>query len=139
MIPIATIHHWDLPQRLEDDFGGWLSPKLVEHFVNYARIVIKNLEEVQYWITINEPKQICIRGYGDGSFAPGKNTTGINEYLCAYTIAKCHAATYHMYKKEFPHYKGKKDMHIITLYFGKGWTVFINQYTVEPLLYEGRV
>lgn len=100
-----TLYHWDLPQPLQD-VGGWTNASLVDHFVNYARIVIKNLENVGYWVTINEPKQICVWGYGNGIHAPGTTNTGIDEYLCAYVCVKAHAATYHMYKKEFPHYKG---------------------------------
>nr|XP_023025916.1 myrosinase 1-like [Leptinotarsa decemlineata] len=109
MIPVATIYHWDLPQSLQD-IGGWTNPLLVNHFVNYARIVIKNFKDVGYWITINEPKQVCVRGYGAGDFAPGIKGSGIANYLCAYLIAKCHAATYHMYKDEFPHYKAKMSI-----------------------------
>lgn len=26
--PLATIYHWDLPQCLEDEYGGWLSRKV---------------------------------------------------------------------------------------------------------------
>lgn len=108
LIPVATIFHWDLPQPLQE-LGGWTNPDLVEPFVKYARIVIKNLENVGYWITINEPKQICMKGYGEGSFAPGIRHSGVAEYVCAYVIVKAHAATYHMYKDEFPHYKGNRN------------------------------
>lgn len=105
LIPVATIYHWDLPQPLEE-IGGWTNPDLVEHFVAYSRIVIGNLDQVAYWVTINEPKQVCVKGYVDGKFAPGKKDDGISVYRCAYVIVKAHAATYHMYKEEFPHYKG---------------------------------
>ncbi|KAJ8936638.1 hypothetical protein NQ314_012254 [Rhamnusium bicolor] len=103
MIPVATIFHWDLPQPLQD-IGGWNNPALVGYFVNYSRIVIRDLPKVGYWITINEPKQICRRGYGVGDFAPGVHRDGIGEYLCAYVVVKCHAAVYHMYKETFPEF-----------------------------------
>lgn len=109
MIPVATLYHWDLPQSLQD-IGGWLNPALVYHFVQYSRIAIRSFKKVGYWITINEPKQICVRGYGDGTFAPGIALDGIGEYLCAYTVVKCHAAVYHMYKKEFPYLKAKMSI-----------------------------
>lgn len=104
--PVVTIYHWDLPQHFQYK-GGWTNPLLVEHFVNYARIVIKYLDNVAYWVTINEPKQICKFGYGNGLFAPGIEDSGVSDYRCAYTVLKAHAATYRMYKKEFPYYKGK--------------------------------
>ena len=27
--PFVTMFHWDLPQALEDDYGGFLSPQIV--------------------------------------------------------------------------------------------------------------
>uniref|UniRef100_A0A6P7HGE7 Myrosinase 1-like n=1 Tax=Diabrotica virgifera virgifera TaxID=50390 RepID=A0A6P7HGE7_DIAVI len=107
MIPVATIYHWDLPQKLYDEGIHWSNVSLVPHIVNYARIVIKNLPDVGIWITINEPKQICHLGYGNTLLAPGLNSSGVLEYQCAYVLVKSHAAIYRMYKKEFPHYKGK--------------------------------
>ncbi|KAJ8973204.1 hypothetical protein NQ317_018953 [Molorchus minor] len=111
MIPVATLYHWDLPQPLQD-IGGWQNPDLVNYFVNYSRIAIQLFDGVGYWITINEPKQICRRGYGDGSFAPGLALDGVGEYMCAYVVAKCHAAVYHMFKDEFPNSKAQMSITI---------------------------
>lgn len=105
LMPIVTIYHWDLPQPLQD-IGGWTNPAMVDHFVAYARIVIRQLKNVGYWITINEPKQICIRGYALGILAPGLKSNSGAEYQCVYVLIKAHAATYRMYKKEFPNYRG---------------------------------
>ncbi|CAH1162763.1 unnamed protein product [Phaedon cochleariae] len=103
VMPVVTIYHWDMPQPLEDR-GGFMNADLVPYFVKFARAVIAALPEVRYWMTINEPKLICTRGYGEGAQAPGVANTGYGEYQCAYVVAKCHAATYRMYKQEFPHY-----------------------------------
>jgi len=27
--PFVTIFHWDVPQTLEDEYGGFLSPRIV--------------------------------------------------------------------------------------------------------------
>jgi beta-glucosidase len=34
--PFATLFHWDLPQALQDRFGGWQSRKTAEAFAEYA-------------------------------------------------------------------------------------------------------
>lgn len=103
IIPVVTLYHWDVPQALED-VGGLMNVTIVEHFVDYARIMISALPQVKYWVTFNEPKSICLYGYARGILAPG---TTQNIYQCAYVLLKSHAETYHMYKREFPHYTGK--------------------------------
>ncbi|XP_056637476.1 lactase/phlorizin hydrolase-like [Diorhabda sublineata] len=110
MTPAVTIYHWDLPQRLLEDGIDWTTNDLIPHFVNYSRILIRNLPEVGYWITINEPKQICRLGYGIGVIAPGIKSNGVLEYHCAYIVLKSHAAVYRMFKKEFPHYTAKMSL-----------------------------
>ncbi|CAG9830296.1 unnamed protein product [Diabrotica balteata] len=105
MLPVATIYHWDLPQSLYDQGIQWSNVSLIPYIVDYARVVIRNLPDVSYWITINEPKQVCRVGYGSTYLAPGLNSSGLLEYDCAYVLLKSHAAMYRMYKKEFPDYK----------------------------------
>ncbi|GLU03264.1 hypothetical protein SLE2022_204720 [Rubroshorea leprosula] len=36
--PFVTLFHWDLPQALEDEYGGFLSPKIVDDFRDYANL-----------------------------------------------------------------------------------------------------
>ncbi len=53
--PIVTIYHWDLPNQLQEDYNGWLSPQIVEDFVNYSEILFKEYgEKVKYWVSLNE-------------------------------------------------------------------------------------
>jgi Glycosyl hydrolase family 1 len=36
--PVATIYHWDLPQALHDDDGGWLNEKIIPHYNDFATL-----------------------------------------------------------------------------------------------------
>jgi len=100
IIPVVTLYHWDLPQRLEDEylgdictpllsraenyylkinfcyffcFVGWLSPKIEDDFLHYADACFAHFgDRVKYWSTINEPWTMCVLGYVSGTFAPGR-------------------------------------------------------------------
>ncbi|XP_031330585.1 myrosinase 1-like, partial [Photinus pyralis] len=99
--PIITIYHFDLPEVLQE-LGGWTNGLIVDWFEDYARVVYRSFgDRVKLWITINEPKQICHYGYGDGMLAPFLKSSGIGEYICARNVLLAHAKAYHLYKNEF--------------------------------------
>lgn len=53
--PIVTIYHFDVPQALTDEFGGWASRKCIDYYVNYATTLFEHFgDRVNKWITINE-------------------------------------------------------------------------------------
>ncbi|KAJ7233966.1 glycoside hydrolase [Mycena rebaudengoi] len=55
MSNICTLYHWDLPQSLQTEYGGWLNRKIVDDFRGYARAVFKELgNECSHWVTMNE-------------------------------------------------------------------------------------
>ncbi|MEZ0537827.1 GH1 family beta-glucosidase [Caldicellulosiruptoraceae bacterium PP1] len=69
--PVATLYHWDLPQKLQD-IGGWASGQVVDYFVDYATFVIKEFKgKIKKWITFNEPLCVAYLGYMWGIHAPG--------------------------------------------------------------------
>jgi len=70
--PIVTLNHWDLPQALEDKYGGWCGRETAFAFERYAEIVGKAFgDRVVIWSTHNEPWNNSYAGYGSGHFAPG--------------------------------------------------------------------
>jgi beta-glucosidase len=53
--PFATLYHWDLPQALQDRYGGWQSMDTVRAFADYAGYVAGVLSDrVSHFFTINE-------------------------------------------------------------------------------------
>ncbi|XP_053605734.1 myrosinase 1-like [Plodia interpunctella] len=99
--PMVTLYHWDLPQKLQD-LGGWANPNIVDWFGDYARVAFQMFgDRVQYWMTINEPYQICYEGYGDDYKAPRVNIKGIADYMCAKNLLLAHSKAYHIYDQEF--------------------------------------
>ncbi|KAK8507376.1 hypothetical protein V6N12_072639 [Hibiscus sabdariffa] len=70
--PFVTLYHWDLPQILEDKYGGWLSRQIVDDFDHYAVTCFQAFgDRVKHWVTFNEPHGFAIQGYDNGIQAPG--------------------------------------------------------------------
>ncbi|MFT4287442.1 GH1 family beta-glucosidase [Nocardioides sp.] len=70
--PLVTLHHWDLPQALEED-GGWLNRATIDAFAEYAALAGERFgDRVAHWVPINEPGAITTLAYGLGQHAPGR-------------------------------------------------------------------
>jgi len=62
--PFATLYHWDLPQALQDRYGGWQSKETAEAFAVYAGYVAEQLgDRVTHYFTINEFSTFVETGY----------------------------------------------------------------------------
>lgn len=75
--PWVTLFHWDLPEALEKDYGGWTSPEIPKFFADYAARVTERLSDrVKHFFTVNEFSCFIDGGYFHdrpyGSFAPGR-------------------------------------------------------------------
>ncbi|KAK9941275.1 hypothetical protein M0R45_017888 [Rubus argutus] len=111
--PSVTLFHLDIPQTLEDEYGGFPSPHVMKHFEAYAEFCYKEFgDRVKHWITFNEPIGFAVAGYGYGTMAPGRcsawlnsNCTGGNSatepYLVTHYQLLAHAAAVNLYKKHY--------------------------------------
>jgi beta-glucosidase len=69
--PLLTLHHWDLPQTLQDE-GGWDNRNTAYAFADYSALMVKLLgDRVRFWTTFNEPSVIAFNGHFSGEHAPG--------------------------------------------------------------------
>ncbi|OMO49710.1 Glycoside hydrolase, family 1 [Corchorus olitorius] len=111
--PYVTIFHWDLPQALEDEYGGFLSPNIVDDFRDYAEVCFGHFgNRVKNWITLNEPWTYSNFGYATGLLAPGRcsdwqqlNCTGgdsaVEPYVVAHHLLLAHAAAVKLYRQKY--------------------------------------
>jgi beta-glucosidase len=74
--PFATLYHWDLPQALHDDHGGWQSRQTPQAFAEYAGYIAEQLgDRVKHFFTINEFASFTEGGYQGIDVAVGGGKT----------------------------------------------------------------
>ncbi|XP_054812457.1 beta-glucosidase 24-like [Prosopis cineraria] len=124
--PFVTLFHWDLPQALEDEYGGFLSPKIVKDFADYAELCFREFgDRVKHWITLNEPMQYSYMGYAIGAFPPGRCSKflGLNcsagdsstePYLVSHYQTLAHAEAVKIYREK---YQGQIGVALNSLWF----------------------
>ncbi|XP_002735632.1 cytosolic beta-glucosidase-like [Saccoglossus kowalevskii] len=100
--PMVTLYHWDLPQGLHDDYGGWMNESIINDFNDYAKLCFERFgDRVKFWITFNEPWIVALLGYESGVFAPGINEPGTIPYVVGHNLIKSHAEAWHTYDDQF--------------------------------------
>ncbi|XP_072260389.1 klotho isoform X1 [Pyxicephalus adspersus] len=100
--PVVTLYHWDLPQRLQDLYGGWINESMVGIFETYAKACFKLFgKDVKYWITIDNPYVVAWHGYSTGKLPPGIKGEKLLGYRAGHNLIKAHACVWHLYNKEF--------------------------------------
>ena len=53
--PVVTICHFDLPLKLEQEYGSWRSRKVIDAYLRYCETIFKRFDgKVKYWMTFNE-------------------------------------------------------------------------------------
>lgn len=57
--PLVTMYHFDYPQTLVDQYGGWIDRKSIDDYHSYASLLFDEYgEKVKYWLTINEQDHV---------------------------------------------------------------------------------
>ncbi|KAL6619376.1 hypothetical protein ACP70R_034515 [Stipagrostis hirtigluma subsp. patula] len=110
----VTLYHLDLPQILEDEYHGWLSPRVVTGPA-YADVCFREFgDRVKHWTTVNEPNAASYAGYDSGRFAPGRcsppfgglqdcaagNST-VEPYVATHNFILAHASAVKLYKDKY--------------------------------------
>ncbi|XP_060595948.1 lactase/phlorizin hydrolase-like [Ruditapes philippinarum] len=102
IVPMVTLYHWDLPQAIQQQYGGWVNMTTADLFKEYADVCFKEFgDRVKIWITINEPWVISFKGYGNREMAPGIAKTGTLDYQASHTLILAHAKAYRLYETKY--------------------------------------
>ncbi|CAN6468862.1 unnamed protein product [Victoria cruziana] len=129
--PHVTLHHLDLPQVLEDEYGGWLSERIVKDFTMYADVCFREFgDRVTYWGTMNEPNAFSMGAYDKGILPPlhcsspyglrncslGNSST--EPYVVTHNELLAHASVVNLYRQKYKSkQQGQIGMTILAYYF----------------------
>ncbi|XP_039119074.1 beta-glucosidase 22-like [Dioscorea cayenensis subsp. rotundata] len=112
--PHVMLYHQDLPQVLEDEYNGWLSPRIVDDFTAYADVCFREFgDRVYHWTTIAEvnvmakasfdlgyfPPQRCSNPFGVINCTSGNSST--EPYIAIHNALLAHASIFHLYKTKY--------------------------------------
>ncbi|XP_039119247.1 beta-glucosidase 22-like isoform X2 [Dioscorea cayenensis subsp. rotundata] len=112
--PHVTLYHLDLPQALEDEYNGWLSPRIMDDFTAYADVCFREFgDRVSHWTTMAEVNIMSLGSYDNGDFPPSRcsypfgvtNCTAGNSstepYIATHNALLTHASIFHLYKTKY--------------------------------------
>ncbi|KAL6627635.1 hypothetical protein ACP70R_031361 [Stipagrostis hirtigluma subsp. patula] len=127
--PHATLFQYDIPQVLEDEYSGWLSPQIIGDFTAYADVCFKEFgDRVSHWATLNEPNAFALIGYDAGVGPPGRcskpygncsdGNSAVEPYIVAHHCLLAHSSVVSLYRTK---YQEKQQGHI-------GMDIFITEF-----------
>ncbi|XP_037442613.1 beta-glucosidase 32-like isoform X2 [Triticum dicoccoides] len=111
--PHVTIYHLDLPQSLQDEYNGLLSPRFIDDYTAYAEACFESFgDRVKHWVTVNEPNIETIGGFDNGRLPPqrcshpfGENCTRgdstTEPYVAAHHLLLAHASAVRLYRDKY--------------------------------------
>ncbi|KAM3278232.1 hypothetical protein ACQJBY_045847 [Aegilops geniculata] len=124
-----TLHHLDPPQILEDEYGGWLSPRIIEDFTAYADVCFREFgDRIASWTTVNEPNIGILASYDVATFPLGccsdpfgatKCTAGdstVEPYIAAHNTLMAHASAVSLYRKNISSHAKRSYWHKYLLF-----------------------
>ncbi|GKB94247.1 beta-glucosidase 11-like protein isoform X3 [Tanacetum coccineum] len=112
--PHITLYHLDLPQILEDEYGGWLSRNAVKDYIAYADVCYREFgDRVLHWTTFNDANVFTLGGYDSGYTPPvrcsspfgvincTKGDSTYEPYLVAHHLLLAHASAVKLYREKY--------------------------------------
>lgn len=103
---MLNLHHFDMPAELLEQYGGWQSKHVVDLFVKFAKVAFEEFgDQVNYWVTFNEPMVIPEAGWLYGFHYPKYIGKGKEAVQIMYNINLASAKVMELYRSM--HFDGK--------------------------------
>ncbi|KAM3356160.1 beta-glucosidase 11 [Capsicum galapagoense] len=112
--PHVTLCHSDLPQALEDEYGGWISRRIIDDFTAYADVCFKEFgDRVLHWTTLNEANVFALGGYDNGMTPPNHcsppfgmrpcpiGNSSTEPYIAGHNLLLAHSAVVRLYRRKY--------------------------------------
>lgn len=99
LAPMVTLHHFASPVWIQDlsdpDVRGWEDEATIAKFAAFAGWAAAEFgDDVDHWVTINEPTAYLIGGWIAGDTPPGKSFAIDEALTVAYHMIEGHARAY---------------------------------------------
>jgi beta-glucosidase len=99
--PVVTLYHYALPLWVQNplpsttSLGGWTNTATADAYVTFVSTVVPYfVDDVDTWITINEPVVQVDFGYFQGSWPPGEVAATSDAALAVGNLVDAHARAY---------------------------------------------
>jgi beta-glucosidase len=146
--PFITLNHFDLPQTLQDEGGGWLRRGVAQDFAEFVDVVSVELgDRVKHWVTFNEPWELAWQGYFTGEDAPGLRL-GVDAALKAsHYVYLAHGAAIQVLRDNVPNSQLGIVLHLNMvepasdrpedIAAARRWEMCQNRWYLDPIYREG--
>ena len=122
MEPFVTLWHWTIPLWFRDK-GGWLNKNAPKYFERYSNKISRSLQNVRFWITLNEPEIYVSNSFLKGIWPPQIKSL-MKMKMVAGNLIKAHKLVYKIIEDTNP--EAKIGIAKNNIYF-EGWPfIFID-------------
>ncbi|ESQ37105.1 hypothetical protein EUTSA_v10003058mg, partial [Eutrema salsugineum] len=97
--PHVTLYHNDLPQALEDEYGGWIDRKIIEDFTAFADVCFREFGNAGGYDLGFVPPVHCSPPFGMVNCSRGNSST--EPYIALHNMLLAHASTASLYKQKY--------------------------------------
>lgn len=91
--PFITLHHFTNPEWFSRS-GGWLRKDSTRLFTRFISHLAQKLDQVKFWLTINEPTVLVKKGYSAGVWPPFEGQSPVAGARVLLSLARAHVSAY---------------------------------------------